>query len=55
MPLSLCAYSAPGIATDAEAAAWRPVVDRVHAKGAAIYMQIFHAGGWAEGDGWMDW
>ncbi|EFJ45200.1 hypothetical protein VOLCADRAFT_106009 [Volvox carteri f. nagariensis] len=35
---------APGMATDPQAAAWRPVVERVHAKGGHIYMQLFHAG-----------
>ncbi|GLI66864.1 hypothetical protein VaNZ11_010851 [Volvox africanus] len=35
---------APGMATDEQAASWRPVVDRVHSKGGLVYMQLFHAG-----------
>ncbi|GLC38568.1 hypothetical protein PLESTM_000748500 [Pleodorina starrii] len=35
---------APGMVTDEQATAWRPVVERVHARGGAMYMQLFHAG-----------
>jgi N-ethylmaleimide reductase len=35
---------APGIYTDAHVAAWRPIVDAVHAKGGKIIMQIAHDG-----------
>ena len=34
----------PGIYNDKHVAAWRPVVDGVHAKGAAIVLQIMHCG-----------
>lgn len=34
----------PGIATDQQAEAWRPVVDAVHAEGVPIMMQLMHAG-----------
>ncbi|WP_437683360.1 alkene reductase [Sorangium sp. So ce131] len=34
----------PGLATDAQAAAWRRVTDVVHARGGRIYAQIMHAG-----------
>ena len=37
-------YQQPGIATDAQAAAWQPVVDAVHEAGAAIVVQLMHAG-----------
>jgi len=35
---------APFIANDAQAAAWRPVVDAVHAAGGAIACQLWHMG-----------
>ncbi|UQA58437.1 alkene reductase [Polyangium aurulentum] len=34
----------PGLATDAQAAAWRRVTDAVHAQGGKIYAQIMHTG-----------
>jgi len=34
----------PGIYTDAMEAGWRPVVDAVHAKGAKIFLQLWHMG-----------
>ncbi|XXY48630.1 alkene reductase [Sorangium sp. So ce269] len=34
----------PGLATDAQAAAFRQVTDAVHARGGRIYAQIMHAG-----------
>lgn len=34
----------PGIATDAQVAGWRRVVDAVHARGGRIVLQIMHAG-----------
>jgi N-ethylmaleimide reductase len=36
--------NAPYIAEDKHAAAWRPVVDRVHAAGGAIACQLWHMG-----------
>jgi 2,4-dienoyl-CoA reductase-like NADH-dependent reductase (Old Yellow Enzyme family) len=36
--------NAPYIADDSHARAWRPVVDRVHAAGAAIACQLWHMG-----------
>ena len=37
-------YGSPGIATDEQAAGWRRVVEAVHAKGAKIVLQLWHAG-----------
>lgn len=34
----------PGIYTDAQGEAWRPVVDAVHAAGGAIFLQLWHTG-----------
>lgn len=34
----------PGMATDAQAAAWKKVTDAVHAKGGRIVMQLMHCG-----------
>ncbi|WP_322015205.1 alkene reductase [Paraburkholderia sp. J12] len=35
---------APGIYADEQIAGWKRVVDAVHAKGARIFLQLFHAG-----------
>ncbi|GFR40247.1 hypothetical protein Agub_g818 [Astrephomene gubernaculifera] len=35
---------APGLATDEQASAWRPVTEEVHGKGGVLFAQIFHAG-----------
>ena len=37
-------YASPGIATDAQMAGWRKVVNAVHAKGAKILLQLWHVG-----------
>ena len=37
-------YASPGIVTDAQVAGWRTIVDAVHAKGATIFLQLWHAG-----------
>jgi N-ethylmaleimide reductase len=37
-------YASPGIATEAQVAGWRKVVDAVHAKGAKILLQLWHVG-----------
>ncbi|KXZ54249.1 hypothetical protein GPECTOR_5g34 [Gonium pectorale] len=51
--ISECAYvqpdgrgyvRAPGLATDEQAAAWRPVTDEVHSRGGVFFAQLFHAG-----------
>ena len=34
----------PGIYTDQQVEAWKKVVDAVHAKGAIIFCQLWHAG-----------
>lgn len=34
----------PGIFSDEHVAAWRPVVERVHAAGSAFFMQLWHVG-----------
>jgi N-ethylmaleimide reductase len=35
---------APGISSDAQAAAWQQVVEAVHAKGGKIFLQLWHCG-----------
>lgn len=45
----------PGITDEAQAAAWRTVVDRVHAAGARIVLQLMHAGALAQGNRFRDW
>jgi N-ethylmaleimide reductase len=35
---------APGIYNDSHTAGWKTVVDRVHARGGYIYLQLFHGG-----------
>ncbi len=34
----------PGIETEAQVAAWKPVTDAVHARGGRIFMQLMHCG-----------
>ena len=41
---SQCYRNQPGFATDAQAEAWVPVVDAVHAEGARIFAQLMHGG-----------
>lgn len=40
----------PGLATDAQGRAWRPVVDAVHAHGVPIIAQLMHAGALSQGN-----
>jgi 2,4-dienoyl-CoA reductase-like NADH-dependent reductase (Old Yellow Enzyme family) len=40
----------PGIATPAQAKAWQPVVERVHAAGEKIFAQLMHAGSQSQGN-----
>jgi 2,4-dienoyl-CoA reductase-like NADH-dependent reductase (Old Yellow Enzyme family) len=42
----------PGIATDAQAHAWRKVIDAVHAEGGKIFIQLMHAGALSQGNHW---
>jgi N-ethylmaleimide reductase len=42
--LGIAYVDAPGIFTDAQATGWKRVVDAVHAKGARIFLQLWHAG-----------
>ncbi|WP_433546399.1 NADH:flavin oxidoreductase [Streptomyces sp. CA-294286] len=44
----------PGITDEAQAAAWRPVVERAHAAGARIVLQLMHAGALAQGNRFRD-
>src|SRR6202521_1819488 len=37
-------YASPGIFTEAQVSGWRKVTDAVHAKGARIVLQLWHAG-----------
>jgi 2,4-dienoyl-CoA reductase-like NADH-dependent reductase (Old Yellow Enzyme family) len=41
---SQCYVNQPGLATDAQAAGWRPVVDAVHRAGGRIAAQLMHGG-----------
>ncbi len=43
-PLGIAYVDAPGIYTEAQANGWKRVVDAVHAKGARIFLQMWHAG-----------
>lgn len=47
-------YRQPGMATDEQAAAWQPVVDAVHAAGAAFVMQLMHAGAQSQYNDYAD-
>jgi 2,4-dienoyl-CoA reductase-like NADH-dependent reductase (Old Yellow Enzyme family) len=40
----------PGLATQAQAEAWRPVVEAVHAQGSAMFVQLMHAGAQSQGN-----
>ncbi|MBN6053236.1 NADH:flavin oxidoreductase, partial [Nonomuraea sp. RK-328] len=40
----------PGIASDAHAAAWRQVTERVHAAGSRVVLQLMHAGALSQGN-----
>ncbi|RLN32466.1 hypothetical protein BBJ28_00007829 [Nothophytophthora sp. Chile5] len=37
-------YGAPAMYTEAHREAWRPIVDAVHAKGAKMFLQLWHVG-----------
>lgn len=43
-PMGIAYALAPGIYTDAQVAGWKRVTDAVHAKGASIYLQVWHGG-----------
>ncbi|MBM3558575.1 MAG: NADH:flavin oxidoreductase [Alphaproteobacteria bacterium] len=45
-------HNQPGIAVEAQQESWRPVVAAVHAAGAPIVMQLFHAGAVNQGNFW---
>jgi 2,4-dienoyl-CoA reductase-like NADH-dependent reductase (Old Yellow Enzyme family) len=45
----------PGIATEEQAAAWKPVVDAVHNEGGKIFLQIQHAGALVQYNRYMDY
>ncbi len=47
-------YRQPGIATEAHAAAWQPIVDAVHGAGARIVVQIMHAGAHSQYNDYAD-
>ena len=47
-------YQQPGIATEAQAQSWQPVVDAVHAGGGRIVCQLMHAGAQSQYNGYMD-
>jgi N-ethylmaleimide reductase len=43
-PLGIAYVDAPGIYTQAQVKGWKRVIDAVHAKGARIFLQMWHAG-----------
>ncbi len=43
-PLGIAYVDGPGIFNEAQAAGWRRVTDAVHARGARIFLQLWHAG-----------
>lgn len=43
-PLGIAYVDAPGIYTEAQMRGWQRVVDAVHARGARIFLQMWHAG-----------
>jgi N-ethylmaleimide reductase len=43
-PLGIAYVDAPGIYTDAQVEGWKRVIDAVHAKGARVFLQMWHAG-----------
>ncbi|MBH04286.1 MAG: NADH:flavin oxidoreductase, partial [Xanthomonadales bacterium] len=47
-------FQQPGIATEAQAAAWQPVVDGVHAAGGVIVAQLMHAGAQSQYNAYAD-
>lgn len=44
----------PGIADDAQAESWVPVVEAVHAQGLPIFLQLIHAGAVNQGNNWVE-
>lgn len=44
----------PGITDEAQAAAWRPVVEGAHAAGARVVLQLMHAGAVSQGNRFRD-
>lgn len=44
----------PGITDEAQAAAWRPVVERAHGAGARVVLQLMHAGAVSQGNRFRD-
>ncbi|SEK12840.1 alkene reductase [Paraburkholderia diazotrophica] len=43
-PLGIAYVGAPGIYTDAQVEGWKRVIDAAHAKGARVFLQMWHAG-----------
>jgi N-ethylmaleimide reductase len=43
-PLGIAYVDGPGIFTEAQAEGWKRVTDAVHARGARIFLQLWHAG-----------
>jgi 2,4-dienoyl-CoA reductase-like NADH-dependent reductase (Old Yellow Enzyme family) len=44
----------PGISDAAQAAAWKPLVEGMHAQGAAVFAQLMHAGAISQGNRFRD-
>ncbi|MGY2237275.1 alkene reductase [Pseudomonas gingeri] len=49
-PMGIAYARGPGIHTDEQVAGWKKVTDAVHAKGASIYLQLWHGGRQAHPD-----
>ncbi|WP_226584681.1 NADH:flavin oxidoreductase [Halobacillus litoralis] len=44
----------PGLATDIQADAWKPVIEAVHQHGSIMIAQLMHAGGQSQGNAYTD-
>lgn len=44
----------PGLATDIQADAWKPVIEAVHDEGSIMIAQLMHAGGQSQGNAYTD-
>ena len=44
----------PGLATDIQADAWKPVIEAVHEEGSLMIAQLMHAGGQSQGNAYTD-
>ncbi|MFC6990994.1 NADH:flavin oxidoreductase [Haladaptatus sp. GCM10025707] len=47
-------HNQPGLATDEQAAAWEPVIEKIHDEDSAVFAQLMHAGSQAQGNRYTD-